>query len=166
MNFKITIVICLYNAENYIVETLESLDKQTLKDFNLLVIDDCSPDDSVSKVKEFFQTSIFRQTEIVYFDENKGTAYARNFALHHVKTPLMMFFDADDIAMPNLLEKLYVKMNESDANIAISCYSKYIDMNSNKIGRWQKNLEPWESHLMNQKIKKELLAHNYEIPNT
>jgi len=38
-------------------------------------------------------------------------------------------------------------------------------MNSKKIGRWQKDLESWESHLMNQKMKKELLAHNYEIPN-
>ncbi|MCK5538099.1 MAG: glycosyltransferase family 2 protein [Bacteroidales bacterium] len=130
---NITIVICLYNAENYIVKTLESLDNQTLKDFNLLIIDDCSPDNSIRKVKDFFQTSSFQTTEIIHFDVNKGTAYARNFALHHVKTPLMMFFDADDIAKANLLEKLYTKINENENNIAISCYSKYIDIRSNKI---------------------------------
>ena len=130
---NITVVICLYNAENYIIETLESLNNQTLKDFNLLVIDDCSPDNSVNRVKEFFETSSFKSTEIIHFEENKGTAYARNFALHHVKTPLMMFFDADDVAKPDLLEKLYIKINENDENIAISCHSKYIDVNSNKI---------------------------------
>lgn len=130
---NITVVICLYNAENYIVETLESLDNQTLKEFNLLVIDDCSPDDSISRVKEFFQTSTFYQTEIVSFDENKGTAYARNFALHHIQTPLMVFFDADDIAKPNLLKNLYAKISENDDYIAVSCHSKYIDMNSKKI---------------------------------
>lgn len=129
----ITVVICLYNAENFIVETLESLEKQTLKDFNLLIIDDCSPDNSVSKVKEFFQTSTFQSTEIIHFEENRGTAYARNFALHHVKTPLIMFFDADDIAKPDLIEKLYTKINESEYYIAISCHSKYIDINSNEI---------------------------------
>lgn len=132
-NKQITVIICLYNAENYIVETLESLENQTLKDFNLLMIDDCSSDTSISKVKDFFKTSSFQETEIVHFEENRGTAYARNFALHHVKTPLMMFFDADDIAKPDLVEKLYAKIHESDDNIAVSCYSKYIDMNSNEI---------------------------------
>lgn len=132
-NKNITVVICLYNAENYIVDTFKSLDNQTLKDFKLLIIDDCSPDNSISKVKEFFQTSSFQETEIIQFEENKGTAYARNFALQHVKTPLMMFFDADDIAKPDLLEKLFTKINEDENNIAISCHSKYIDLNSNKI---------------------------------
>lgn len=130
---NITIVICLYNAENYIVETLESLENQTLKDFKLLIIDDCSTDKSISKVKDFFKTSSFQETEIVQFEDNKGTAYARNFALHQVKTPLMMFFDADDVAKPDLLERLYAKISESDENIAVSCYSKYIDVNSKKI---------------------------------
>ncbi|NOQ32167.1 MAG: glycosyltransferase [Helicobacteraceae bacterium] len=133
MDDKITVVICLYNAENYIVETLESLENQTLKDFDLLIIDDCSPDNSVNKVKEFFKTSPFQSTEIIHFEENRGTAYARNFALHHVKTPFMLFFDADDIAKPDLIEKLYSKINENDDNIAVSCYSKYIDTNSKKI---------------------------------
>lgn len=137
MSIKVTIVICLYNAENFIEKTLESLEKQTLKDFNLLIIDDCSPDNSADKVKEFFQTSTFYKTEIVHFEENKGTAYTRNFALHYVKTPLMMFFDADDIAKPDLLKKLYSKINENNDNIAVSCYSSYIDINANKISGGQ-----------------------------
>jgi glycosyltransferase involved in cell wall biosynthesis len=129
----VTVVICLYNVERFIDETLESLNNQILKNFDLLVIDDCSPDNSVSKVKEFFKTSSFQSTEIVHFEVNRGTAYARNFALHHVKTPCMLFFDADDVAQPNLLERLYTKINENKDYIAVSCYSKYIDTNSKKI---------------------------------
>ncbi len=133
INNEITVVICLYNAENYIKETLESLYNQTFKDFNLLIIDDCSSDNSVSIIKKFFQINTFQSTEIINFGENKGTAYARNFSLHHVKTPLMMFFDADDIAKPKLLEKLYTKIKGSEDYIAISCHSKYIDLNSKNI---------------------------------
>ncbi len=129
----ITVVICLYNAEKYILETLESLYNQTFKDFNLLVIDDCSSDASVSKVSDFFKQKSFQMTELIHFEENRGTAFARNFALYYVKTPLMIFFDADDIAKPELLQRLYKKINESDDYIAISCYSKYIDIRSNNI---------------------------------
>lgn len=133
INNDITVVICLYNAENYIVETLNSFENQTFKNFDLLVINDCSSDNSANNVKIFFQTSTFQSTEIIHFEENRGTAYTRNFALRHVKTPLMMFFDADDIAKHDLVEKLYTKINENKNCIAISCYSEYIDINSKKI---------------------------------
>ncbi|WP_443632136.1 glycosyltransferase family A protein [Candidatus Marifrigoribacter sp. Uisw_064] len=128
-----TVVICLYNAENFIEETLVSLSNQTLKDFKLLVIDDCSSDKSLLNVKEFLKANPFMESEIIEFSENKGTAFIRNYALHKVTTPLMLFFDADDIAKPNLLEKLYNKINSNESYIAVSCYSNYIDSNSNKI---------------------------------
>ena len=135
MRKNLTVVICLYNAEEYIEETLKSLEEQTFANFKLLIIDDYSLDGSINKAEEYLRNSSFKDQEIkiIKLEENKGTAYVRNYALHHVETPLMMFFDADDIAKPDLLEKLYVKINESDNNIAISCHSEYIDMNSNKI---------------------------------
>lgn len=134
---NITIVVCVYNVEKFIVETLDSLEQQTLKDFDLLIINDYSPDSSVHKVEVFFQTSFFQSTEIIHFGENRGTAYARNFALHYVKTPFMLFFDADDMARPDLLEKLYKKINENAETIAVSCYSKYIDSHSEEIAGGQ-----------------------------
>lgn len=129
----ITIVICLYNAESYIEETLVSLYNQTFKEFKLLVIDDCSTDNSVIKVNDFIRGKSFKEFEFIYFSENKGTAFLRNFALNKVTTPLMLFFDADDVAKPCLLEKLYNKITENEDYIAVSCYSQYIDSNSNKI---------------------------------
>jgi len=130
---NITVVICLYNTENFILETLDSLNKQTLKDFNLLIIDDFSTDSSLDKVKRYFKKNFLESTKIVEFEKNMGIAYARNFALNYVKTPLMLFFDADDIAKENLIESLYSKIEKNNDYIAVSCYSQYIDTDSNKI---------------------------------
>ena len=89
----ITIVICLYNAEDYIIKTLQSLEKQTFKDFKLLIINDGSADNSLKKVREYLTVTSFGNHEIVDLVYNKGTAFTRNYALHHVKTSLMMFFE-------------------------------------------------------------------------
>lgn len=133
MNKPLTVVICLYNAEKYIIETLKSLEDQTFKEFKLLIIDDCSTDQSLHKVKEYLKNAPFKESKVIEFQENKGTAFIRNFALNEVETPLMMFFDADDVAKPNLIQKLYSKLHEDENTIAVSCYSSYIDSNSNKI---------------------------------
>lgn len=133
MKVEITVVVCLYNAENYIIETIKSLERQTYKHFKLLIINDCSTDESLEKVNQYLPESSFDDYEIVDFKQNKGTAYIRDFALRRVDTPLMMFFDADDLAKPKLVEKLFNKLKENVNCITVSCYSSYIDSNSNKI---------------------------------
>jgi len=133
---ELTVAICLYNAEKYIKETLDSLLNQTFQEFKLLIIDDCSTDNSLFIVEEYLKNADI-EYEIVRFEENKGTAFGRNYALNHVQTLLMLFFDADDIAKPNLLEKLYNKIQSNENIIAVSCYSKYIDMKSKKIAGGQ-----------------------------
>lgn len=125
--FDLTICICSYNAEQYIRETLESLFSQTFRNFRLLVIDDCSTDQTVETVRAFLAEKQWQNTEIISMPQNRGTAYVRNFALHHISTPLMMFFDADDVAKPEIIEKLYRKINSDDSLIAVSCYCNYMD---------------------------------------
>lgn len=133
MKNKITVVICLYNAEKFIVETLESLNAQTFNEFNLLILDDHSVDNSVEEVKKYLSEDVQLESELICFDENKGTAHLRGFALEYVKTPLMMFFDADDVAKPQLIECLQNKIYSNENIMAVSCYSKYIDHDSNPI---------------------------------
>src|SRR5690554_4467805 len=122
----ITIVICLYNAEKYIMETLASIESQTFSDFKLLIINDCSTDASLEIVEEYLLASEFKEYEIIDFKENRGTAYVRNQALTEVDTPLIIFFDADDIARPQLLEEYIETMNSDDNILAVSCYSSYM----------------------------------------
>lgn len=129
----LTIVLCVYNAEKYIVETLESLRNQTFKEFRLLILDDHSTDASLEVVKRYFAENSWTTPEIVEFPENHGTAFLRDYALRHCTTPVMMFFDSDDLAMPEMVGKLYAKLQSDSDLIAVSCYCNYMDADGKKL---------------------------------
>lgn len=129
---NLTLVICVYNAERYIVETLESVMKQTRQRFELLIVNDCSTDGSVAKIKEFFEQHP-RQYELVEFEENRGIGCARNFALNHAKTKYILFLDADDLFDETLVEKEYNKIVSDEDLMGVSCWSRFMDMKGNKL---------------------------------
>lgn len=123
----------MYNAEKYIVETLKSVMEQTMPEFHLLVVDDCSTDGSVDKVERFF-ASHSRQYELVRFEKNQGICHARHFAERHAVTRYMMFLDADDVLLPNAIEKMYAKITSDADLMAVGCYLDYVDEGGKKIG--------------------------------
>lgn len=129
----LTLAICLYNAEKYIAATLQSVVQQTIQDFHLLIVNDCSTDKSVEVVEQFFARNS-RQYELISFDENKGIGYARYFAERHAMTQYMMFLDADDILYSNAIEKLYAKITSDPDLMAVGCHLEYIDKHGEKIG--------------------------------
>lgn len=129
----LTLAICVYNAEKYLNETLESLMNQTVQDFKLLIVNDCSTDNSVEVIKEFFEKHP-RQYELVDFEENRGIGYARHFAERHAATKFMMFLDADDILLPHAIETMWNKIQSDSDLMAVGCYLDYIDENGKKIG--------------------------------
>lgn len=130
---QLTLAICMYNAERYIEETLRSVMDQTLQDFYLLIVNDCSTDRSEKIVERFFEENP-RQYELVSFEQNKGIGYARHFAERHAKTKYMMFLDADDILYPTAIETMYQKMVSDTDLMAVGCYLEYIDEHGDKIG--------------------------------
>ena len=129
---QLTLAICVYNAEKYIKETLESVVAQTMQDFHLLIINDCSTDGSIATVEEFFAHHP-RQYEIVTLKENGGIAKARNFAIAHATTEFFLFVDADDLLEPTLIEKEYSIISEDKELIGVSCWNDFIDGKSRKI---------------------------------
>lgn len=130
---NLTLAICVYNAARYIEETLQSVLAQTVDDFHLLIVNDCSTDHSVSVIESFFAGHP-RQYELVNLEENRGICYARHFAERHVSTDFLMFLDSDDILLPDAVERMWAKI-QSDADlIAVGCYLDYIDEAGQKIG--------------------------------
>ena len=129
----LTLAICVYNAEKYIKETLESVMAQTMQDFHLLIVNDCSTDNSVAIIEQFFAERT-RQVEIVSFEENKGIGHARHFAERKATTKYMMFLDADDVLYPNAIETMYGKITADCDLMAVGCYLEYVNENSKKIG--------------------------------
>lgn len=130
---NLTLAICVYNAEKYIQETLQSVAEQTMQDFHLLIVDDCSNDNSVAIIKEFFEEHP-RQYELVLFEENGGIGHARHYAERKAQTEYMMFLDADDILYPQAIETMYTRITADNDLMAVGCYLEYINSKGDKIG--------------------------------
>lgn len=130
---NLTLAICVYNAERYIKDTLQSVAGQTMQDFHLLVVDDCSTDGSVAAIKEFFEEHP-RQYELISFEQNGGIGHARHFAERHTQTKYMMFLDADDILYPHAIETMYNRITADKELMAVGCYLEYINEKGERIG--------------------------------
>jgi glycosyltransferase involved in cell wall biosynthesis len=124
---EVTIAICMYNAEKYISTTLSCILSQTMQDFNLLLVDDCSTDHTVECAQQYLDAK-GRKYELHRLPQNQGIAYARNFALHAVQTKYLMFVDADDCPLPKLLEKEYQTICSDSDLIGVSCWSQFMDV--------------------------------------
>lgn len=132
MKTEVTLAICMYNAEKYIEETLSCIMAQTMQDFHLLIVNDCSTDGSVECVKRFFKQNP-RQYELVSLPENRGLCAGRRFVEEHATTKYLLFVDADDCPLPYFVEKLYKKIISDDKLIAVGCYLQYIDLYGRRI---------------------------------
>jgi glycosyltransferase involved in cell wall biosynthesis len=95
----VTVIIPAYNAGRTITAALESVFTQTYRDFDVIVVDDGSTDDTAVRVAEWGD-------QITYIHrENGGPASARNEAVRHARSPLVAFLDADDVWLPRKLER-------------------------------------------------------------
>lgn len=97
----VSIIIPLYNKENAIFNTVQSVLKQTVTDFELIVVNDGSTDNSLEVVK-----SIKDERIQIYSKKNGGVSSARNFGANKAATPWLLFLDADDRLRPNCIETL------------------------------------------------------------
>lgn len=131
MQEPITIAMCVYNAEEYLQETLDSLMQQSYENIRFLFIEDGSTDKSINVIENFCKNNEY--CKVVKLEKNSGTARARNEALKNADTELMMFFDSDDVAKPELVETLYNKLKKTKKCIAVSCFAQYISDTGKKL---------------------------------
>ena len=129
---NLTLAICVYNAEKYIKETLECVMAQTMQNFHLLIVNDCSTDSSVAIIEQFFAENP-RQFDIITLEKNGGLCVARRFAEEHASTQYIMFVDADDCIKPEYVEKLYNAITSDSDLIAVGCHAEYMNSQSQKI---------------------------------
>lgn len=108
--YAISIIIPVYNAGGYIEETLQSIFSQSFTDYEILLIDDCSSDDSKDKIFPFLAENIH------YFCEEKnagGPSKPRNTGIKKSQGKYIMFFDSDDLMLPNKLEETFNALEEN-----------------------------------------------------
>lgn len=111
----ISVVMPVYNGEAFLAETLDSLLRQTYKNFELLAVDDGSSDGSHALLEEFRK----KDGRIkVFSQKNAGAGAARNRGLQESAGAWVTFLDCDDLLMPAMLESLYESVSRSEADTA------------------------------------------------
>ena len=122
---KVSVLISTYNKEKFINKTLDSILKQSMdvKDFELIVVDDCSTDQTVDIVSKKIDS--FSNYKFIQLDQNSGTpAKPRNLSIDLSKGKYIMFIDGDDWLPEDALEKLYtlLKTNKTDYATGLTKY--------------------------------------------
>ena len=114
-NIKVSVIVPVYNASEYIANTLNSIINQDFDGYELIVIDDGSADNSLEIInKTLHNASIPNQ---VIYQDNSGVSVARNVGIDASKGDYLVFIDADDYVTPNHISTLY--NGESDFSLTL-----------------------------------------------
>lgn len=104
----ISVLTAVYNCDKYLREAIDSILNQTWSDFEYIIVDDGSTDNSLQILKEYSDPRI----KIITYEENKGVAHARNVGLEQCTSEFVALMDADDIALPDRLKLQYEYLME------------------------------------------------------
>lgn len=122
----ITVLMPAYNAEKYIAEAIDSVLAQTFTDFELLIVDDGSTDDTATIIQSY------QDERIKYIcQHNQGVAAALNTGLAHASAELIARFDADDICYPHRLQQQYDFMQSKPEYHVVGASADYVDEQNN-----------------------------------
>lgn len=114
---KVSIIIPIYNAEKYLGEMLESLQRQSLTDIEIICVLDCPKDASAEVLRTYAKED--DRIRILENECNMGAGPSRNRGLKEAQASYVCFFDADDIFEPDLLEKAYAAITANAADIVL-----------------------------------------------
>jgi glycosyltransferase involved in cell wall biosynthesis len=128
----ITVLMPAYNAANYIAEAIDSVLQQTFTNFELLIINDGSTDDTVNIIRSFNDSRI-----VLINRNNGGVAEALNTGLYYALAPYIARFDADDVCHPKRLETQYEFMLSNPEYHIVGSAADYMDMDGHYVFNYQ-----------------------------
>lgn len=162
-DIKVSICVPVYNMEKYLTDCVESLVNQTLKDIEIIFVNDGSKDYSLDILEQYKQ----KYPEIIKIitQENTGLGGARNTGIKNAIGEYVGFVDADDFVEPDMYEKLYNMAKNEEADMVICDYNFYPN-NYIKKKKWfneykgkidgeflNRNTQPWNKIVSNKLIK-------------
>ncbi len=122
--FKISVIMPVYNAEKYLKEALDSIFAQTLTNFELICIDDGSTDNSKKILQQY---SMMDDRLRIISSDNYGAGHARNVGIEEAKGEYLLFLDADDITMPEMLDEMYRMCVEQNLDVVVCRHKEFKD---------------------------------------
>ncbi|QQQ26808.1 glycosyltransferase family 2 protein [Chryseobacterium indoltheticum] len=120
MNPLVTISIPIFKCEKFIIRCLESVKNQTYKNLEIVLVNDCTPDDSMSLVKNFMDANPDLTIKIIEHQENSGLSVVRNNGIKASTGKYLFFLDSDDEITTDCIELLVKKAEKTDAQIIIA----------------------------------------------
>lgn len=133
-SIKVSVIIPVYNTELYLIQCLDSLVNQTLKEIEIICIDDGSTDNSLQILQNYMSKD---KRLIVKKQKNMGPGMARNEGIRKAQGKYIIFLDSDDWFEPNFLEEMVKRAEETNADIVI-CKADEFDTNTQRrfSGEW------------------------------
>ncbi|MCG3727439.1 glycosyltransferase family 2 protein [Vibrio cincinnatiensis] len=128
----VSIITPSYNCANYIFETISSVLSQTYSEWEMIIVDDCSTDNSVSVIKSHIEKD--SRIKLIQLNENSGAAIARNTAIEAAQGRYIAFLDSDDLWEPEKLATQISFMQKNDIAFSFSAYHK-VDEQGVNIGK-------------------------------
>src|SRR5690625_1276491 len=122
----VSVITTAYNAARFICETMDSVRAQTYENWEMIIVDDQSSDNTVQLVKRYEQKD--NRIRLVQLNQNSGSAIARNTAMDHANGRYIAFLDSDDRWLPKKLQKQLCFMQENDLAFT---FTKYVRMHEN-----------------------------------
>lgn len=117
MKVKVSVIVPVYNTEQYLPRCIDSLLGQTLNELQIILVDDGSVDHSATLCDRY---ALQDERVQVIHQENQGSGMARNAGLAHARGEFIGFVDSDDYVLPEMFEKLYEKASQLEADMALS----------------------------------------------
>jgi teichuronic acid biosynthesis glycosyltransferase TuaG len=132
MSELVSIITPTYNAEKFIRATIESVQNQTYQNWEMILVDDASTDETVKIISDFAEKD--SRIKLFKLEKNSGNGFARNIALEKAVGKYIAYLDADDLWFPNKLEKQIEFLEENNLHFTFSFYD-CIDEEGNSLNR-------------------------------
>lgn len=121
----VSVITPSYNAQRYIVRTIESVLSQTYQNWEMIVVDDCSPDNANELIEQYVVKD--KRIKLIKLDKNGGAAVARNKAIEFAQGRYIAFLDSDDRWLPYKLERQIAFMQEQNIALSYTAYEKFCE---------------------------------------
>lgn len=131
MKHLISVIIPIYNVEDYITDCIKSVLSQSYTNIEILCIDDCGQDNSIHIVTEF--ASLDSRIKVIHHPQNKGVGPARNTGIKASHGDYIIFLDSDDMLYPNALYELMNELNRSHADVIVGRVVAFPHVNDKSI---------------------------------
>jgi len=121
-NTLVSVITPMFNSERFLCETIESVLAQSYKNWEIILVDDCSSDTSAEVVQSFINQD--SRIKLIQLETNSGAAVARNTAIELAKGRYIAFLDSDDLWAPDKLEKQLAFMRANNYPFTYAAYEK------------------------------------------